>query len=151
MITHLGKKAPDERERNSPAAALRYGAAWVAGATRTADARRAVHAFLALAVRTAQARVPQRAEQDAQLVVSELVANATRHAPGPCGLMLELSADRARLGITVWDTSPALPRVHERDGARVGGHGLYLVRACSRAVRAVAGPGGKRITAEVAL
>ncbi|MYX40614.1 ATP-binding protein, partial [Streptomyces sp. SID89] len=40
MITPLGKKAPDERERNRPAAALRYGAAWVAGAARTADARR---------------------------------------------------------------------------------------------------------------
>ncbi|MFQ6146891.1 ATP-binding protein [Streptomyces seoulensis] len=158
MITPPGNKAPDERarsrpaaERMRPAAALRYGAAWVAGAARTADARRAVHAFLALAARTAHASVTSRAEQDAQLVVSELVGNALRHAPGPCGLLLELSADRARLGITVWDTSPSVPLVNERDGTRVGGHGLFLVRACSRALDTVAGPDGKLVIAEVAL
>ncbi|MFF8595091.1 ATP-binding protein [Streptomyces sp. NPDC015220] len=151
MITSSGKKAPDQRERSRAAAALRYGASWVTGAARTADARRAVHAFLVRAARVAQTRVTTRGAQDAQLVVSELVANAVRHAPGPCGLVLELSADRARLDITVWDTSPVLPRVNERDGARVGGHGLYLVQACSRAVQAVTRPGGKQITAQVAL
>ncbi|MFE9172258.1 ATP-binding protein [Streptomyces kebangsaanensis] len=151
MIIPLRKPASDEQERNRSAAALRYGATWVTGAARTADARRAVHAFLVRAARTAHARVTARAEQNAQLVVSELVTNAVQHAPGPCGLTLELSADRARLDITVWDTSPTLPLLHERDGTRVGGHGLYLVHACSRALTATAGPGGKRITAEVAL
>ncbi|MFF9408503.1 ATP-binding protein [Streptomyces anandii] len=151
MIIQLRQKAPDERERSRPVAALRYGATWVTGAARTADARRAVHAFLAHAARTAHTHITKRAEQDAQLVVSELVTNALRHAPGPCGLLLELSADNARLGITVWDTSPSLPLMHERDGTRVGGHGLYLVHACSRALTATARPGGKQITAEVAL
>ncbi|MFI1168171.1 ATP-binding protein [Streptomyces sp. NPDC020801] len=151
MIIPLRKQASDEQERSRPAAALRCGVTWVTGAARTADARRAVHAFLTRAARTSHTRVTTRAEQDAQLVVSELVTNAVRHAPGPCGLVLELSADRARLGITVWDTSPALPSIHERDGARVGGHGLYLVQACSRGLTATARPGGKQITAEVAL
>ncbi|NED75007.1 ATP-binding protein, partial [Streptomyces sp. SID9944] len=54
-------------------------------------------------------------------------------------------------GITVWDTSPALPLVHERDGTRVGGHGLFLVRSCSRALNTVPRPDGKLVTAEVAL
>ncbi|GHD87550.1 ATP-binding protein [Streptomyces naganishii] len=151
MIIQLGQQAPGERERSRPAAALRYGATWVTGAARTADARRAVHAFLKRAARTAHTHITRRAEQDALLVVSELVTNALRHAPGPCGLVLELSADNARLGISVWDTSPALPRLYERDGARVGGHGLYLVHACSRALTATARPGGKQISAEVAL
>ncbi|MEU6476406.1 ATP-binding protein [Streptomyces sp. NPDC047017] len=144
-------RAPDERPPDGRPAALRYGSAWVTGAARGVDARRAVQAFLTRAARSARLRVTARAEQDAGLVVSELVTNAVRHAPGPCGLLLELSADHTRLGITVWDTSPALPLVHGRDGARVGGHGLYLVRACSRALTAAARPGGKQVTAEVTL
>jgi anti-sigma regulatory factor (Ser/Thr protein kinase) len=151
MIIPSGAQSPDERAHNRPAASLRFGAAWVTGGAHTADARRAVQAFLARAARTAHTHVTTRAEQDAQLVVSELVTNALRHAPGPCGLLLELSTDRARLGITVWDTSPRVPLIHARDGRRVGGHGLYLVRACSRDLTAVARPDGKQITAEVVL
>ncbi|MFK4149197.1 ATP-binding protein [Streptomyces sp. NPDC004065] len=150
MIFAPGHHPPPDQERNGSVAALRYGATWVTGAARTADARQAVHAFLARAA-ACRTRVTRRAEQDAQLVVSELVTNALRHAPGPCGLTLELSADHERLGITVWDTSPVLPLVRERDGTRVGGHGLYLVKACARALTAVARPGGKQITAEVPL
>ncbi|MEU6406570.1 ATP-binding protein [Streptomyces sp. NPDC046985] len=181
MIIALGMWAPDRWVPRRAAAQLRYGTAWVSGAARTADARRSVQAFLARAAASAGTRFSARAEQDALLIASELVGNALRHAPGPCGLVLELyAADQAEaaghaqdagrvgvtggddreapddsqrsvLGIGVWDTSPALPLVHERDGARVGGHGLYLVRACSRALGAALRPVGKEIIAEVAL
>lgn len=151
MIIPPRAQKPDERAQNLPATSLCFGAAWVTGGAHTVDARRAVQAFLTRAARTAHTRVTTRAEQDAQLVVSELVTNALRHAPGPCGLLLELSTDQARLGITVWDTSPRLPLIHARDGTRVGGHGLYLVKACSRALTAVARPDGKQITAELVL
>ncbi|WNM32401.1 ATP-binding protein [Streptomyces sp. Li-HN-5-11] len=151
MITPPRNEARGERVRTRPAAALRYGAIWVAGAARTVDARRAVRAFLTRAAHTAGTHVTTRAEQDAQLVTSELITNALRHAPGPCGLVLELSADSTRLTVTVRDTSRTLPLVRARDGARVGGHGLYLVRACSRALTATALPDGKQITAVLAL
>ncbi|MDF3301524.1 ATP-binding protein [Streptomyces tropicalis] len=151
MVIPLSKQAVDDRETDPHAAALRYGATYDTGAARIADARRAVRVLLVHASRTAPTDVTERAEQDAQLVVSELVTNALRHAPGPCGLVLEVSPCRERLSITVWDTSSTLPRFHERDESRVGGHGLYLVRACSRDLTVTSLPGGKRITAEIDL
>ncbi|MFF8941481.1 ATP-binding protein [Streptomyces sp. NPDC014864] len=151
MVIPLRKQAVREQEPDPRAAALRYGATYDTGAARIADARRAVRVLLARASPTADTPVPTRAEGDAQLVVSELVTNALRHAPGPCGLVLELSAGHERLAITVWDTSSTLPRIHERDQSRVGGHGLYLVRACSSALTVTALPGGKRVTAEIDL
>ncbi|MEU6809993.1 ATP-binding protein [Streptomyces sp. NPDC046831] len=149
MVLTPRKQASDERITDRRATALRYGATYGAGAAPIADARRAVHVLLDRAARAFGTRVSTRTEQEAQLVVSELVTNAVRHAPGPCGLVL--AADGERLSITVRDTSPALPRVHERCGSRVGGHGLHLVRSCSRALRVTGLPGGKEITAEVAL
>ncbi|MGV9254614.1 ATP-binding protein [Streptomyces sp. NPDC003697] len=149
MVLTPRKQAPGERAPNRRATALRYGATYDAGAAHVADARRAVHVVLDRAARVFDARVSTRAEQEAQLVVSELVTNAVRHAPGPCSLLL--AADCERLRITVRDTSPALPRVYERCGSRVGGHGLHLVRSCSRGLTVTGLPGGKAITAEVPL
>jgi anti-sigma regulatory factor (Ser/Thr protein kinase) len=48
-----------------------------------------------------------------QLVVSELVTNARKYAPGPCLLNLEISEGAVQ--ISVWDSSTTLPSVQLAD------------------------------------
>lgn len=86
---------------------------------------------------------------DAELAVSELVTNAIRHAPGACGLILQLSD--SELAITVWDTSPDEPVVLEGDRHRIGGHGLHLVHAISDTVVVAFRTVGKQGTAHLLL
>ncbi|MFJ3718237.1 ATP-binding protein [Streptomyces sp. NPDC090057] len=126
---------------------LRHSRTWDCGAPCIAEARDAVGALLERA-RPAPGR---RAVQDAQLVASELVTNAVKHAPGPCALRLELTPDAAALSITVVDTSPDLPRQPPPDPGRVGGHGLLLVNMLSGGLEVTPLPRGKRVTATVAL
>ncbi|MFJ9736263.1 ATP-binding protein [Streptomyces sp. NPDC101171] len=126
---------------------LRHSRTWDCGAPCIAEARDAVGALLERA-RPAPGR---RAVQDAQLVASELVTNAVKHAPGPCALRLELTPDAAALSITVVDTSPDLPRQPPPDPGRVGGHGLLLVNMLSGGLEVTPLPRGKRVTAIVAL
>lgn len=85
----------------------------------------------------------------AQLVVSELVTNARKHAPGPCLLTLELDGDVVE--ITVWDTEPRTPVVRAADPQRVGQHGLEIVTAVCRDFEVHREPVGKRIKVIVAL
>ncbi|WP_405009264.1 ATP-binding protein [Kitasatospora sp. NBC_01539] len=61
----------------------------------------------------------------ALLVVSELVTNAVRHAPGPLGLTLALDPGARQDGIriTVRDTSPVLPQPRVPD--LLGGTGGF--------------------------
>ncbi|SEG52464.1 Anti-sigma regulatory factor (Ser/Thr protein kinase) [Actinacidiphila yanglinensis] len=90
-----------------------------------------------------------RVADDVQLVVSELVTNAVKHAGGPCGL--ELRAVDGTVEITVWDTSALGVTVRDPDPLRVGQHGLEIVRKlCHDFVVAVT-PSGKRITARMAV
>ncbi|WP_406432845.1 ATP-binding protein [Streptomyces sp. NBC_00631] len=117
--------------------------AWGGARTSVAEARCAVRAFLAR-----QGHRPEdRTSQDAQLVVSELVTNAVRHAPGPGELVLELEPGAGRLLIAVRDCSPAPPALRQDDPARVGGHGLRLVRRLCSQVWTVPAPPGKRVVA----
>ncbi|MGW6459830.1 ATP-binding protein [Streptomyces sp. NPDC055078] len=87
--------------------------------------------------------------EKAQLVVSELVTNACKYAPGPCLIDLEVVGDL--LEITVWDTSPDLPVACPAEPARVGRHGLEIVLALSVGFDAGRRPVGKRITVGVPL
>ena len=84
-----------------------------------------------------------------QLVVSELVTNALRYAPGP--VLLQLRIVGAAVEIVVWDTDPVLPVAHAPDPTRVGRHGLEIVRAVADDFDAAREPVGKRITARLAL
>ncbi|MFD0392514.1 ATP-binding protein [Streptomyces nogalater] len=90
--------------RDRPAV-LRYSRTWDAGVSSIAEARDAVADLLARARPAAR-----RPVQDAQLVVSELVTNAAKHAPGPCALALELLPGARALRVTVTDTSREPPR-----------------------------------------
>ncbi|WP_328751453.1 ATP-binding protein [Streptomyces sp. NBC_00285] len=86
-----------------------------------------------------------------QLVVSELVTNALKYAPGP--VLMELRIAGAQVEITVRDSSPGLPSLQatDPDPDRVGRHGLEIVRAVAQHLDIRREPGGKRITARITL
>ncbi|MFG2132978.1 ATP-binding protein [Streptomyces sp. NPDC048751] len=148
MVIPLMKQAEDEHGTDEHAP-LRFGAAWAAVAARAGDARQALHTFLTHAPHAGRTAVPASLAMDAGLVISELVTNAIVHAPGPCGMALQLSGEE--LAITVWDTSTEKPVVRKRDRHRVGGHGLRLVHAVSDRVAVAHRARGKQITAYLRL
>ncbi|MEU3342222.1 ATP-binding protein [Streptomyces sp. NPDC006668] len=84
-----------------------------------------------------------------QLVVSELVTNARKYAPGP--VLLELRIAGGVVEVVVWDSEPVLPAARPADAGRVGQHGLEIVAAIAQSVEAVREAVGKRITARVTL
>lgn len=89
-------------------------------------ARLAMKAFLARVGTEDLALMSAETVSRAQLVVSELVTNAVRHADGSCGLSLAYHGDG--IEITVWDKSSASLAVRDWDPARPGGFGLEIVR-----------------------
>ncbi|MFE5220466.1 MULTISPECIES: ATP-binding protein [unclassified Streptomyces] len=93
--------------------------------------------------------ISQRAMDLTQLVVSELVTNALKYAPGPVLLDLRIVGDTVE--IVVWDSDPVLPIARAADTGRVGQHGLEIVMAVCQGFEAQREPVGKRITARIAL
>ncbi|WP_053846169.1 ATP-binding protein [Streptomyces sp. NRRL B-24085] len=84
-----------------------------------------------------------------QLIVSELVTNALKYAPGP--VRMELRVTGAGVEVVVEDSNPALPAAHATDPDRVGRHGLEIVRAVAEDLDIQRLAPGKRITARIAL
>ncbi|MFF7566255.1 ATP-binding protein [Streptomyces pseudovenezuelae] len=148
MVIPLMKQAADEVGRDDHAK-LRYAAAWGPSRPHAAEARRDVRAVLAHAPHGDRPTVPASRLMDAELVVSELITNALRHAPGPCALTLRLTG--TELTISLYDTSPDAPVVQPPDRRRVGGHGLYLVHSVSDRVVVTPRGSGKEITAHLRL
>lgn len=105
--------------------------------------------FLARAREDHAMDVDERTAGGVLLVVSELITNAGKYAPGPFLLELELTTEAVR--VTVWDTDPLLPQPREADPCRIGQHGLEIVRALSVALEIDQRAGGKRISALIAL
>ncbi|MFG2636732.1 ATP-binding protein [Streptomyces sp. NPDC048362] len=93
--------------------------------------------------------VSQRAMDLTQLVVSELVTNARKYAPGP--VLMELSIAGETVEVVVRDSDPVLPVARAADAGRVGQHGLEIVMAVAEEFEARREPSGKRITARLAL
>ncbi|MGW0333193.1 ATP-binding protein [Streptomyces sp. NPDC003011] len=93
--------------------------------------------------------VSSRAMEIIQLVVSELLTNACKYAPGPCLLDLEVSG--GRVTVTVWDSDPTLPVAAATEPGRVGQHGLEIVMAVCQSFEVHREPVGKRMTAAVML
>ncbi|MEU9859230.1 ATP-binding protein [Streptomyces sp. NPDC047971] len=85
----------------------------------------------------------------ARLVVSELVTNAVRHAPGPCRMLLEWFEDA--LDISVADGLDAAPVARPPDPQRIGQHGLEIVMAVCESVSVEPQPYGKRVRARLSL
>ncbi|KND34075.1 ATP-binding protein [Streptomyces acidiscabies] len=68
----------------------------------------------------------------AELLATELLANALRHTDGPATLRICRDAGALRIG--AWDTDPEPPdftREFEEPEGNEGGRGLALVRYCS--------------------
>ncbi|MEV5357399.1 ATP-binding protein [Streptomyces sp. NPDC093516] len=93
--------------------------------------------------------VSQRALDLTQLVVSELVTNALKYAPGPMLLDLRIVGDVVE--IVVWDSDPVLPVARAADAGRVGQHGLEIVMAVAQGFEVQREPVGKRVTVRLAL
>ncbi|MGW4568211.1 ATP-binding protein [Streptomyces sp. NPDC004561] len=148
MVIPLSNEAPDEDEyEEEPTAPLRYSTVWDAENPPIAEARQAVRTLLVRAGHPPD----QQTCQDSQLVVSELVTNARRHAPGPGGLELEVRPDTALLRIIVRDSSPHPPRPQEPDARRIGGHGLHLVTRLCAHLHTIALETGKEVVAHLHL
>ncbi|MFF0516805.1 ATP-binding protein [Streptomyces sp. NPDC004250] len=84
-----------------------------------------------------------------QLVVSELVTNARKYAPGPCLLAQEVNGSTVE--VTVWDSDPTPPAILAPDPARIGQHGLEIVMAVGQSFAIHREPVGKRMTTAIAL
>ncbi|MFC8452339.1 ATP-binding protein [Kitasatospora sp. NPDC057223] len=103
----------------------------------------------ALFLNTLAAQTPAReagAADQVLLVVSELVTNSVRHAPGPFVLILRAQPDGVR--ISVRDTSEVLPTPRTPDLVNGGGFGWPAIIQClATDIDVVTHPGGKEIHA----
>ncbi|MFJ9120085.1 ATP-binding protein [Streptomyces sp. NPDC102394] len=123
--------------------------ALVGGGADIAQARDLAVAFLVRVQADHGLDVSQRAVDLTQLVVSELVTNARKYAPGPVLLDLRILGDSVE--VAVWDSDPTLPIARPADAGRIGQHGLEIVMAVAQAFEAQREPVGKRIIARLAL
>ncbi|MER5400994.1 ATP-binding protein [Streptomyces sp. NPDC002599] len=119
------------------------------GNTCIAAARHLAADFLTHAQADQNVVVSPRVMDLTQLVVSELVTNARKYAPGP--ILMELRIEEAAVEVTVRDSGRAQPIVFDVDPLRIGQHGLEIVRAVTRKFQVQAEPSGKRVTAHIAL
>jgi anti-sigma regulatory factor (Ser/Thr protein kinase) len=86
---------------------------------------------------------------DLALVVTELVANAIRHAKTDISLSLRLIGGGVRLEVRDGSVRPLRPRAAQESDE--GGRGLLLVDALSHRYGVEAGPDGKRVWVELLL
>ncbi|MEU9149648.1 ATP-binding protein [Streptomyces sp. NPDC048417] len=140
---------PEECSRTAEAAAADATIALDGADGCIADARNQTARFLTRAESEQGLPVPARTLELAQLVVSELVTNALKYAPGP--VLLRLGVADGAMEIEVWDTDPTLPLARATDAGRVGQHGLEIVLAVVQGFEARREPVGKRVTARLAL
>ncbi|MEU6587851.1 ATP-binding protein [Streptomyces sp. NPDC046881] len=127
----------------------RMSAALDGDGTCIAEARHLAAGFLTRLRADHGILVPSRAMDLTQLVVSELVTNARKYAPGP--VLLDLRVTDEVIEVAVWDSDPVLPVARAADPGRVGQHGLEIVMAVVQGFEAQREPVGKRITARIAL
>lgn len=147
-MTANGRDHPQARRSG-----LRACAAFDGGSASIAAARDFCGDFLHAMNLDGRAPVPDGAQGrllgDMQLVVSELVTNACKYAPGPIALALEIRWPL--LEISLWDSGSELPSIGTTGPALVGRHGLEIVLAVCHDVDVRPEPVGKRITATLDL
>ena len=108
---------------------LRAGAAFE-GSAEIAEARAMARDFLTTVQAVHGLPVSERAMGTVQLVVSELVTNARKYAPGPC--LLDLEIIEGAVQSSVWDSSITVPSIQAADPERIGLHGLESLWPCPR-------------------
>lgn len=114
-----------------------------------ADARHHAVAFLDRAHAEHGVPLSARARDLTQLVVSELVTNARKYAPGP--VLMELRVTAGIVDVVVWDSDPTVPAARPANPGRIGQHGLEIVKAVTEGLFVEQEAVGKRITARIAL
>ncbi|GAA3083241.1 ATP-binding protein [Streptomyces rectiviolaceus] len=119
------------------------------GSEEIAEARDLARSFLSDVQAVHGLPVSKRAMEMVQLVVSELVTNARKYAPGPCLLTMEIEGGAVQ--VNVWDSNTSLPAVLAPDPGRVGQHGLEIVMAACQSFAVHCEPVGKKIAAAVVL
>ncbi|WP_410098546.1 ATP-binding protein [Streptomyces sp. STR69] len=117
--------------------------------TSIGEARDLATEFLRRAGADHGVAVSARAVDLTRLVVSELVTNARRHAPGPLRMELRITDDAVE--VTVRDTARVQLVARPVDPRRVGQHGLEIVMAVVQAFQVRLEPTGKSVTARIAL
>jgi anti-sigma regulatory factor (Ser/Thr protein kinase) len=138
---------PEAAGEPVPAGGLFRAAHYEHGAA--GEARRMAEVFLEDLRKLFALPACERFGYDVALVVTELLTNAHRHAPGPC--LLELEGHATRIAVTLWDSSTALPRIFPRDPSRIGGHGMEIIDRICDEVHVERVPVGKRIRAVLAV
>ncbi|MEW1906207.1 ATP-binding protein [Streptomyces sp. NPDC086147] len=128
---------------------MRAGYAFDGDSSCIADARHHATAFLETARTEYRLTVSDRAKDLTALVVSELVTNVLKYAPGP--VLMELRATAETVDVVVWDSDPTLPTSRAPDPGRIGQHGMEIVKAVTEELFIEQEPVGKRITARLAL
>ncbi|AWZ09965.1 MULTISPECIES: ATP-binding protein [unclassified Streptomyces] len=119
------------------------------GCEPIAGARRSARDFMTAVQAVHGLPVSERAMSMVELVVSELVTNSYKYAPGPC--LLELEVVNGAVEISVWDTGDRLPVASPADPGRVGQHGLEIAMAVCRSFEVRRESVGKRVKVAVAL
>ncbi|MFI8962767.1 ATP-binding protein [Streptomyces sp. NPDC053493] len=119
------------------------------GSEDIAVARDLAHGFLTDVQAVHGLPVSERAMGMVQLVVSELVTNARKYAPGPFLLTLEINGGAVE--VTVWDSNPTPPAILAPDPTRIGQHGLEIVMAVGTSFAVHREPVGKRISTAIVL
>ncbi|MER6675247.1 ATP-binding protein [Streptomyces sp. NPDC000983] len=143
MIEHDGAVIPTDFD--VPVEPLRRAAHYTGEPGCIAEARAFAAGFLDRLRTEWCAAIGERTHEEILLVVSELVTNADRHSNGP--YILDLEGTDARVTVSVYDSSAALPRRFPRDPERVGRHGLEIVHALAAEVAVEHVPVGKRVRA----
>ncbi len=69
--------------------------------------------------------LPDQISDEATLLISELITNATPHAPPP--LCRQITVDTARIRIAVHDSDPIEPVLTRPDFNSPGGRGMWLI------------------------
>ncbi|MBM7173161.1 ATP-binding protein [Streptomyces sp. G44] len=141
--------AAQSEGRLSGGGLLRVSQAYEGKTEDIAEARALARDFLARVQSVHGVPVSERVWGMVQLVVSELLTNALKYAPGPC--LLDLQLVGGRLEVSVWDTAPVLPVARAADPGRVGQHGLEIVMAVCQSFEVHRESVGKRTTAAVML
>ncbi|MFE6158190.1 ATP-binding protein [Streptomyces sp. NPDC056486] len=117
--------------------------------TCIAQARHLAAGFLARMRADHGLPVSRRATDLTQLVISELVTNSLKYAPGP--ILVNLRIADGLVEVAVRDSGPVLPRARPADTGRVGQHGLEIVLAVARRFEARQETDGKSVIVTIAL
>ncbi|MER7764013.1 ATP-binding protein [Streptomyces sp. NPDC097619] len=114
-----------------------------------AQTRRLARAFLTDLRTVHGIPVSEPTQAVVELVVSELITNTRKYAPGPS--LLTLDVRDGCIEVSVWDSNPSLPAILPPDPTRVGQHGLEIVMTTTTKLQIQREPVGKRITASIPL